>query len=342
MVAITKSILPGSIPVGSPRHQPVRALLTMPKIDPPSAVTARVLCRTPELSSGRTSSRAYSDLRRQRPASVTPTPSIPLSERATASSTARATARASVPQVRVMRAVQAGRPPLRQRRGDEVPVQSPIGRIWAAYLDNPEKDTEMKLGAVFALLTNSGFLNNKQTYDSVLTYLESAAGIVLDHVGVTAALSDRRATLKPKAVMPKTTSINFAQFSKMLEALAQQRGISYAECVATLSQKPLSQRAKIATVYAKFAHGTAQGLMTVYEFTRFCHFFELFVPRRFIEGDVHFIFRSSHEGKAVDFNGFLRLLEKVADKLGQDVCDLHSMLAMHADERVLPVRAAWQ
>jgi len=158
--------------------------------------------------------------------------------------------------------------------------------------------------------------------------LEALTGGHVERPVTPNAIADRRSTAKGDE---QVVNVTHAQFVAMLHWTAWVQRISYGECVGKLFNRKVSQRQKLASVFAEFAHRTSQGLMTISEFTRFCRHFHFFVPDRFVEGDVYFLFQYSGEGKAVDFHGFLRLVAAVAVRLDKDVHDLHRLLLTHAE-----------
>lgn len=174
----------------------------------------------------------------------------------------------------------------------------------------------MAPGTVLELLSKSGMLAGKVTHEEVRQRLE-----VLSRGQ---AEANCVAMIAP-AITPRLGPLHFAA---VLQWIAEIEGLTYAECVHKLVSHTGAMRTKLENYFAEFGHGTAQGLMTVYEFTRFCHSRNLFsVSSRFVEGDVHFLFQEGGEGRAVDFAGFKRVLEAAAARLRLNINDFHLLLS---------------
>jgi len=204
--------------------------------------------------------------------------------------------------------VRASRPasPKRVLHGHERVSQ--LQERWVGNLDDPENDSEMTPNAVMSLLQRVEILDGKViTAEAVKRLMEAMMdGQPIIEATLIARLNERRCN-----------TISPLQFAAILSWIAERKGISYAQVVSVLTNHPGAMRSKLEHYFADFGHGTARGLMTVYEFTRFCRTFVLFTPSgRFVEGDVHFLFTTGGEGKAVDLDGFKRLLKQVAKKLG--------------------------
>lgn len=221
------------------------------------------------------------------------------------------------------RAVRAGRPHNYAASVCTGKMRSQLAERWTGYLDDPEKDTEMTPDAALMLLSKCEFFDARVTERKVRQYLRQVTS------------GSREAVCIAPVIQRVSERISPNQFTAMLMWIACLKGITYAECVSKLVSHPGGLRTKIELYFSEFGHGAAQGLMTVYEFTRFCSSFGLFQdsPERFVEGDVHFLFLNGGEGKAVDLRGFRRLLLLLAQKLELKLQDLLHRLAQREIDR---------
>lgn len=187
---------------------------------------------------------------------------------------------------------------------------------WIGNLDDSEADTEMSLPAVLAWFRRTGIYKH-----TLLTDAE-----VVDYVQQ--MMSGRKVAAIVSIANRRSNSISPVQFQALVHWIAQHKGISFSECIAKLVNHPGAQRTRLEHYFAEFAHGSSSGFMTVYEFTRFCKVFGLFkiTRKRFVEGDVQFLFTSSGEGKAVDLEGFRRILGQVAKRIDLPLQELLHLL----------------
>eukprot|EP00913_Durusdinium_trenchii_P021977 g20650.t1 len=149
---------------------------------------------------------------------------------------------------------------------------------WIGNLDDSEADTEMSLPAVLAWFRRTEIYKHTLLTDAeVVDYIQQM-------------LSGRRVAAIVSVANRRSNAISPVQFQALVHWIAQHKGITFSECISKLVNH--------------------RGFMTVYEFTRFCKVFGLFklTPGRFVEGDVQFLFTVSGEGKAVDLEGFRRVL----------------------------------
>lgn len=187
---------------------------------------------------------------------------------------------------------------------------------WIGNLDDSEADTEMSLPAVLAWFRRTGIYKH-----TLLTDAE-----VVDYVQQ--MMSGRKVAAIVSIANRRSNSVSPVQFQALVHWIAQHKGISFSECIAKLVNHPGAQRTRLEHYFAEFAHGSSSGFMTVYEFTRFCKVFGLFkiTRKRFVEGDVQFLFTSSGEGKAVDLEGFRRILGQVAKRIDLPLQELLHLL----------------
>jgi hypothetical protein len=196
---------------------------------------------------------------------------------------------------------------------------------FVSNFDDPANDKGMSIGAAMDLLCRVGAIDGK------VVYAADVHRILNDMVSGKSS----EAACVAKIVGIKRPYIDELQFSAVLHWIAIRKGISYTQLLGQFLEHPAAHRAGLEQYFAEFGHGTAEGLMTVYEFTRFAKALGLFTvdPSRFVEGDVHFLYMHGKEGKAVDVGGFRRLLNQVADKLGMDMQAFFHLLAERNFER---------
>lgn len=194
---------------------------------------------------------------------------------------------------------------------------------WIGNLDDSEADTEMSLPAVLAWFRRTDIYKHTLLTDSeVVDYVQQM--MCGRKVAAIVSIANRR-----------SNSVSPVQFQALVHWIAQHKGISFSECIAKLVNHPGAQRTRLEHYFAEFAHGSSSGFMTVYEFTRFCKVFGLFklTAGRFVEGDVQFLFTSSGEGKAVDLEGFRRILGQVAKRINYPLQDLLHLLGEKEAQR---------
>eukprot|EP00440_Ansanella_granifera_P044819 gb/GFBE01048574.1/.p1 GENE.gb/GFBE01048574.1/~~gb/GFBE01048574.1/.p1 ORF type:complete len:504 (+),score=91.37 gb/GFBE01048574.1/:1-1512(+) len=196
---------------------------------------------------------------------------------------------------------------------------------WIGNLDDPENDTEMSVSAVLALLDRTQIYH----HDTDLTR-EDVRKFIAD------MLDGKEVFAIARMAGRRSTHISAMQFQAIIHWIAYHKKIGFSECLSKLVHHPGAVRTTLEHYFAMFAHGTAVGFMTIYEFTRFCKTYGLFAekPARFVEGDVYFLFLNGDEGKAVDITGFKRLLNQVAERLEMTMQDLLHLLAQREEERV--------
>lgn len=194
---------------------------------------------------------------------------------------------------------------------------------WIGNLDDSEADTEMSLPAVLAWFRRTEIYKHTLLTDAeVVDYIQQM-------------LSGRRVAAIVSVANRRSNAISPVQFQALVHWIAQHKGITFSECISKLVNHRGAQRTRLEHYFAEFAHGLSCGFMTVYEFTRFCKVFGLFklTPGRFVEGDVQFLFTVSGEGKAVDLEGFRRVLGQVANRIDLPLQDLLHLLGEKEAER---------
>jgi len=217
----------------------------------------------------------------------------------------------------------ANRPssPVRLKTGSQ--RQSVLEERWIGNLDDPECDKELSPAAVLALLDRTEIYKNSElTREDVRRMILS-----LLNGGETSCVAKVSGRVSNK--------IDPIQFSALITKIAHSKGITYCECLDRLVNHQGATKTKLEHFFGEFAHGSAHGFMTVYEFTRFCQAYGLFSVNsiRFVEGDVHFLFLNGCEGKCVDLSGFKRVLKEVADKLQMRMQNLLHLMAERDAER---------
>ncbi|CAE7876113.1 srpa-72 [Symbiodinium necroappetens] len=194
---------------------------------------------------------------------------------------------------------------------------------WIGNLDDSAADTELSVPSVIAWLRRTDlYANTALTHVEVLNFVQQ---ILAGHeVNAVCNVAGRRGR-----------TVSAIQFQAIIHWIAKHKGISYSECITKLVHHP-NERTRLEHYFEEFAHASSHGFMTVYEFTRFCRAFGLFQlrPGRFVEGDVQFLFDLGDEGKAVDLEGFRRVLEKVAERLDLPAQELLHFLGEKDAERV--------
>lgn len=224
--------------------------------------------------------------------------------------------------------VTATRPssPVRLKTGSQ--RQSLLEERWIGNLDDPENDKELSSAAVLALLERT------EIYHSTGLKKEDVKRMIVS------MLNGEEGSIVAKVSGRLSKTVDPIQFMALISKIAHIKGISYCECLDRIVNHQGATKTKLEHFFGEFAHGTAQGFMTVYEFTRFCQAFGLFNVdgSRFVPGDVHFLFLSGSEGKCVDLSGFKRLLKQVADKLQMRMQELLHLLAEREAERASNAR----
>eukprot|EP00439_Symbiodinium_sp_Y106_P075197 s125_g14.t2 len=173
---------------------------------------------------------------------------------------------------------------------------------------------------------------------------DSAADTVLNFVQQ--ILAGREVNAVCNVAGRRGRTVSAIQFQAIIHWIAKHKGISYSECITKLVHHPNERTiylTRLEHYFEEFAHASSYGFMTVYEFTRFCRAFGLFQlrPGRFVEGDVQFLFDLGDEGKAVDLEGFRRVLEKESRACSAWLkLDLSSLQV--ADRLDLPAQAVYQ
>lgn len=194
---------------------------------------------------------------------------------------------------------------------------------WIGNLDDSAADTELSVPSVIAWLRRTDlYANTALTHVEVLNFVQQI-------------LAGREVNAVCNVAGRRGRTVSAIQFQAIIHWIAKHKGISYSECITKLVHHP-NERTRLEHYFEEFAHASSYGFMTVYEFTRFCRAFGLFQlrPGRFVEGDVQFLFDLGDEGKAVDLEGFRRVLEKVADRLDLPAQDLLHFLGEKDAERV--------
>lgn len=194
---------------------------------------------------------------------------------------------------------------------------------WIGNLDDSAADTELSVPSVIAWLRRTDlYANTALTHVEVLNFVQQI-------------LAGREVNAVCNVAGRRGRTVSAIQFQAIIHWIAKHKGISYSECITKLVHHP-NERTRLEHYFEEFAHASSHGFMTVYEFTRFCRAFGLFQlrPGRFVEGDVQFLFDLGDEGKAVDLEGFRRVLEKVADRLDLPAQELLHFLGEKDAERV--------
>mmetsp|Transcript_70697 Transcript_70697/g.165788 ORF Transcript_70697/g.165788 Transcript_70697/m.165788 type:complete len:469 (+) Transcript_70697:69-1475(+) len=193
---------------------------------------------------------------------------------------------------------------------------------WIGNLDDPKADVELSVPAVIAWLRRTElYKHTTLTHVEVLNFVQQI-------------LSGHEVVAVCNVAGRRSKTVSAIQFQAIIHWIAQHRGITFSECIGKLVRHP-NERTRLEIYFEEFAHTTSYGFMTVYEFTKFCRAFGLFKlkPGRFVEGDVQFLFEKGGEGKAVDLEGFRRVLAEVAERVKLTVQELLHFLGEKDAER---------
>jgi len=139
--------------------------------------------------------------------------------------------------------------------------------------------------------------------------------------------------------------ITYVQFEALLQWLADMRVTTFADIASQIvynsSCPTLSvlTKTRLRILFDQFATKRNGHELTAYEFARFCKAYKLYETNEFAVGDVYMMFQKVHgqklEGsnnKSTDFDGFLWLLGKVAEKKSTSNQDLASHIMKMYDD----------
>lgn len=130
------------------------------------------------------------------------------------------------------------------------------------------------------------------------------------------------ATDTTSSVTDGTEGITYQQFEDFLQWSADLKGLKFEDCCGIICQTTgacdpaASIERKLQVLFQACGSYEIQDKMTIYEFCGVCRRWDLFAHNQLCIADIYVIFEQLGADGAVDFEGFVKCLEEVGQKIG--------------------------